>query len=55
MTSKSDNQAKAPIAAAVVAQFRAVFGDDCKALYVKEGEFEIGTPSRKDYFPAVSR
>lgn len=40
-TSKADNHAKAPIAAAFVEAMRAEFGD-VKVLYVKEGDFEAG-------------
>lgn len=42
MTSRVENHQRAPIIAAVVAEYREVFGDDCKVLYAKEGDFEVG-------------
>ena len=40
--SKTSNWAKAPICAEFVKQMREVFGDGVKALYVKEGDLELG-------------
>lgn len=53
MTSRKSNHEQAPLAAEFIKQFREIFGDDVKALYVKEGEFEIGTkPNDEDRCPS---
>ena len=39
---KSSNWEKAPQCAKFVKDMRAVFGDDVKVLYVKEGSLELG-------------
>jgi hypothetical protein len=39
------NREKFPEMTKVIDEFRAVFGAGVKVMYVKEGDFEMGTPS----------
>lgn len=42
--SASDNRNRMPNVAKMVDAIRAVFGDDVKVLYAKEGDYELGRP-----------
>lgn len=46
MSARVANHEKAPICAAFVKLMREVFGDDVKVLWVKEGDFEMGEPTK---------
>lgn len=47
MNPRTSNHEKAPICAAFVALMRQVFGaDQVTVLYVKEGDLEIGEPTK---------
>lgn len=46
--SKTSNHEKAPICAAFVKLMRELFGPDVKVLWVKEGDFEMGEPSKRE-------
>lgn len=48
MSEKEKNRRAAPEATKFIDSIRKIFGDDCKALYVKEGDFEIGTKPRDE-------
>lgn len=43
MTAK-DNRARMPNVARMIDEIRAVFGQDCKVLWAREGGYELGTP-----------
>lgn len=45
------NRERFPEMTKVIDEFRAVFGEGCKVMYVKEGESEAGEPSKEDWVP----
>ena len=47
------NHAKAPKSAAFVKQMRAVFGEDVKVIYVKEGDLKLGEPDTDRPLPEM--
>lgn len=45
------NRERFPEMSRVIDEFRRVFGEGCKVMYVKEGEFEAGEQSKEDWVP----
>lgn len=39
-----DNRRRMPNCARIIDEVRAIFGQDCKVLWAKEGDIEVGTP-----------
>lgn len=45
------NREMFPEMSKVIDEFRAVFGEGCKVMYVKEGEREAGSPVEGEWVP----
>lgn len=45
------NRERFPEMSRVIDEFRAVFGEECKVMYVKEGDQEAGQKREEDWVP----